>query len=774
MYSVIIPVWNQIEFTVQTVKSFLDYAPIDPWELIFIDNGSTDGTEGYLRGLAQDIDNVKIITNPTNLGFPKSINQGIKTAQYNYIALLNNDVILTPQWIERLRDCLDKSGDLMKLEKIGMVGPATNFAGGRQMVQGIEYDITHLPRFAEIFYRKNKGNWFEVGFLSGFCILARKEMFDEVGLFDEDFTPGGYEDNDFILRASAKGWKAVVAGDVFLHHYGSRTMDTAYPHLRRGLAHKEKFYRKYFEVPDHWENKLVAVYRVKDSEETLRKSLAKTATFADEIILLDDGSKDRTREIANSFSKVIYEYQDKPFNERRDRNHIIQKARMRQADWIISIDGDEVFEDKFDRAYVERLMNPVNPEVKCYGFTWMTFWHGKTHYRADGNWGTMEGFRLFKNEPDRTIVGGNKDGLHCFNIPLPPPENRRRTSVRIKHYGYDSLDKARQKYEFYERLDTDRIPELIGREDYSHIIDDSNLRLLPWIEDNGIALCMMVKNEEERIMDILDLTWPFVDEIILVDTGSIDRTLELAELYGANIFKFKMRDDFSEVRNFAKKKASQRWILHLDPDEVFDPKEFFHIRRMMEQKCHGYLFELINHQLNGQKTVSESVRLYRNIPELVYYGRVHETFDKCLPEIQGLRLLRAPFRIHHQGYLKNPADVDRKLKLYERLNKLQMRDDPNDPNPYYNLALHYLNEGDTVEGYRLLVKAIQKKPTFWLAQKELAYYHLWQARDYMDKITDILPPTHPFWKYASEMSEYLKAKAGKKIMVGSKAVKEFV
>jgi len=178
---------------------------------------------------------------------------------------------------------------------------------------------------------------------------------------------------------------------------------------------------------------------------------------------------------------------------------------------------------------------------------------------------------------------------------------------------------------------------------------------------------------------------------------------------------------------------------------------------------------LINHHTNGKKTVSESIRLYRNVAEMVYYGRVHETFDKCLPKIEGLKLLRSPFKIHHQGYLKTPEEVEKKIKFYNRLSEMQMRDDPSDPIPYYSLALHYLNKGNDDEGVRMLIKAIQKKPSMWLAKKELAYHHLFQARDLLNEICEQLPQYHPFWKLAAQMADYLAKNAGSKITVGIEA-----
>src|SRR5580658_3350660 len=100
--SVIIPCWNQLEFTRHCVKSLIRHtAP--RWELIVINNGSTDGTADYFAGV-QDVSPVPvtIITNATNRGFPAAINQGLQYARGEYLVLLNNDVVVTDGWLEQL------------------------------------------------------------------------------------------------------------------------------------------------------------------------------------------------------------------------------------------------------------------------------------------------------------------------------------------------------------------------------------------------------------------------------------------------------------------------------------------------------------------------------------------------------------------------------------------------------------------------------------------------------------------------------------------------
>jgi glycosyltransferase involved in cell wall biosynthesis len=100
--SIIIPVWNQLEFTQQCLASLKEHTRPE-WELIVIDNGSNDGTAAYLAGV-RDMASVPVtvVSNTTNLGFPAAVNQGLRLARGEYLVLMNNDVVVTDGWLDQL------------------------------------------------------------------------------------------------------------------------------------------------------------------------------------------------------------------------------------------------------------------------------------------------------------------------------------------------------------------------------------------------------------------------------------------------------------------------------------------------------------------------------------------------------------------------------------------------------------------------------------------------------------------------------------------------
>ncbi|MDI7246793.1 MAG: glycosyltransferase [Bacillota bacterium] len=223
--SIIILCYNQVDYTTACVESVLRHTP-EPVELVFVDNGSTDGTRSYLDSLLSrtgdatchppaSITDIKIVRNDRNLGFAGGVNQGIREAAGDFILLLNNDVIVTPGWLGGLHTCALRS------TRIGLVGPMSNYVVGPQQVLDPHYDLRKLDEYAMAFARKHAGRLMKVSRVIGFCMLVRREVIDRIGGFDVTFGTGNFEDDDFCLRAIIAGFDVVIAGDVFVHHFGS-------------------------------------------------------------------------------------------------------------------------------------------------------------------------------------------------------------------------------------------------------------------------------------------------------------------------------------------------------------------------------------------------------------------------------------------------------------------------------------------------------------------------------------------------------------------------
>ncbi|MFB0846167.1 glycosyltransferase [Paenibacillus oleatilyticus] len=210
--SIVIATYNKLEYTQLCIESIREYTSQHDYEIIVVDNGSTDETVSWLRSQSD----IKAIFNSENLGFPKACNQGIEVSNGDNILLLNNDTIVTNNWLTNLLSSLYSS------EEIGAVGSLTNNCSYGQSIQVPYNSIEEMHLFATQ-YNQNSNPilWEERLKLVGYCMLIKKNVLDEVGLLDERFTPGNFEDDDLSLRIRLAGYKLLLCKDTFIHHFGS-------------------------------------------------------------------------------------------------------------------------------------------------------------------------------------------------------------------------------------------------------------------------------------------------------------------------------------------------------------------------------------------------------------------------------------------------------------------------------------------------------------------------------------------------------------------------
>ena len=186
-----------------------------------------------------------------------------------------------------------------------------------------------------------------------------------------------------------------------------------------------------------------------------------------------------------------------------------------------------------------------------------------------------------------------------------------------------------------------------------------------------LSLCMIVKNERENLPRCLASAQPYVDEIVVVDTGSQDGTPELAIQFGAKVECFEWCDDFAAARNYSLSHASGDWILVLDADEELVVNSDFFLEQINGEP-EFLMFSLIRTEANDQECMTplHTIRLFRNIPEIKYVNRFHEQLiyqgevisDQLVGQLESLRIL-------HYGYLKEQVqqkNINRNIPILER------------------------------------------------------------------------------------------------------------
>jgi len=511
--SIIIVTHNQLDYTSQCLDS-LRRLTGEPYELILVDNASSDGTVEFLRSVPA----ARLIVNDENRGFPAAVNQGIAVASGSQILLLNNDTILTTGWLGRLL------GALRRDPSIGLVGPCSNCVSGPQQVEITYDDLAALDGFAWEWGKANDGVLVDTDRLIGFCLLIRREVIDRIGMLDERFGIGCFEDDDYCLRAIRAGYRAVIARAAFIHHFGSRTF------LGSGV----------------------------DFAGLLRA------------------------------------------NEQR-------------------------FRDKWQE----------------------------------------------------TVQGGS---------PAVPAKAQASGSRRVGPFVIDMA---------------------------------SNGCLLLRREQVRLSLCMIVRDSSQTLPACLESIRPWVDEMVIVDTGSMDDTPRIVEEYGGRLFHFRWCDDFSAARNESLRHARGEWLFWMDSDDTISDKCGRGLRVLVEGQPDpsilGYVMQVhcpggeedAEADPNADVTVVDHVKLIRNRPDLRFQGRIHE---QILPAIRaaGGEVAWSDFFVVHSGSDHSREGQERKRQRDLRILHLEQAERPEHPFTLFNLGMTYVDGEQFAEAEGYLQRSIAR------------------------------------------------------------------
>jgi len=510
--SIVLVTFNQVAYTqlcLDSLRLFTD----EPYEVIVVDNASTDGTVEYLRTLS----GLRLVMNNQNRGFPVAANQGIQVARGDQVLLLNNDTLATTGWLARQLRTLHS--DL----RIGLVGPCSNRVSGEQLVP-VRYgeDMAGLDGFAWDWSKAHDRQTQDTDRLVGFCLLIRRALIDRIGLLDERFGIGCFEDDDYCLRAIQAGFRVVIARDAFIHHFGGRTF-------------------------------------------------------------IGSGA---------DFAGIMRE------NEQRFR---------------------------------EKWTNPQ---------------------------------------------------------PSPEPVQPRETQAAVEDKPASALGYTIQPGE--------------GR---GLLLARSGVEL---------SLCMIVRDNARTIRPCLESIRPWVDEMVVVDTGSKDETPRIAEELGAQVFHFPWCDSFSIARNESLRHARGRWLFWMDSDDIIPPECGRRLRDLIRQavdpKVLGFVMQVHcpgpGNSNEAEITVVDHVKLFRNRPDLRFDGRIHEQILPAIREAGGAVDFTDVYVVH-SGYDHSPQGQKHKLERDLRLLHLEAAERPEHPFTLFNLGMTYTDVGQCAEALGYLNRCLK-------------------------------------------------------------------
>jgi GT2 family glycosyltransferase len=272
--SVIIPVFNKVEFTFQCLRSLLREVDFKETEVIVVDNASTDRTRellSHFRG------HVRVIENDENRGFVDACNQGAEAARGRQLVFLNNDTVVLPGWLEALVETIERD------ERAGAAGSLFLYPDGRIQEAGaivwsngeaFHYGWGKSPEDRRFTFAR------EVDYCSGASLLIRRELFEQLGGFDRRYAPAYYEDTDLCMGVRSLGYKVVYQPASRLYHFEGATAgtDPRAGYKRFQVINRDKFY-------DKWRDVLA---RSHHPEEPARAERAANRRWATQVAVFDD------------------------------------------------------------------------------------------------------------------------------------------------------------------------------------------------------------------------------------------------------------------------------------------------------------------------------------------------------------------------------------------------------------------------------------------------------------------------------------------------------
>jgi glycosyltransferase involved in cell wall biosynthesis/GT2 family glycosyltransferase len=216
--TIVIPVYNAHDEVKNCIESVLRHTPMHDTEVIIINDGSTDSRIEPLLSFFVGKPGLRILSNNGNIGYTKTVNRGIKESGERDVLLLNSDTIVTPTWLNAMR------ASAYSRPKMGTVTAMSDNAGAFSFPKQGESNpkpdyLTHDEYAMRVINETINCEFPEVPTGSGFCMYIRRDLLNEIGVFDEILFPKGYgEENDFCMRALNAGWENVVTSWAFVFH----------------------------------------------------------------------------------------------------------------------------------------------------------------------------------------------------------------------------------------------------------------------------------------------------------------------------------------------------------------------------------------------------------------------------------------------------------------------------------------------------------------------------------------------------------------------------
>lgn len=345
--SIIIPVFNAVAYTKDCIDRVYKLGSNHTYEVIVVDNASGDNTQAEMEKEILERSNFLYYRMRENLGFAGGVNFGIQSARGQYVVILNNDTLPTAGWLDDMVNAFEVDATL------GIVSPVTNYVGEGSQLEQTAKEIKPEEIDSYALSLKGRGICYEPGRLVFFCATIRRSVIDQIGLLDEGYIRGNFEDDDYCMRAILSGYKLGIARSAFVFHYGSITFKkNKIVHSDHMDLNRKRFFFKTgrlatsIRVPFEKTQtpQISVIVRTLNRKHLLRNALTSLAnqSFRDfEVVLVNDGGES-VQDLVDIYSRYF------PITY---VNHKVSKGRTpalnagvsnSNSKWVAFLDDDDI------------------------------------------------------------------------------------------------------------------------------------------------------------------------------------------------------------------------------------------------------------------------------------------------------------------------------------------------------------------------------------------------------------------------------------------------
>lgn len=744
-------------------------------EVIVVDGASRDGTRAWLERHASSSPRVRRILPTEDPGYAAACNLGIAAARGDVLVLMHDDVVVTAGWLASMLEALASS------PKPGFIGPMTNQTRGIQKVPAVGYRAPDdgLDAWAAAFRERYRHRRLRIERPVGFCVLCRRELTDAIGVLDERFPSGDFADEDLGLRARVLGHDNLVAGDVFVHHHGTRELaaHALYPSAaRRGdyrlfnekwnrMAPESLLATRYLTVTsERWARDLFARGTFGPASKTMAAAIERAPedqrlkhSFVEMLLRLEQFQPclDLLGNAADTTSRLLAGYAHAGLGDalraRAAADLVLERepanARAANLRGVIAFQtGDRDDASLWFSRAVAADPSYGEPLVNLGVQAWSEGKHAQALELLE------RGFVLDPSIPDHASTWYKAvSALELWGRAAPLLADAHAILPASKQLTFLLIDALLHQGENARALALAEQAMADFGADEGMV--SAALRLRRELGPHrgslepSISVCMIVKNEAHNLPRCLSTLKPIAGELVIVDTGSTDATRDIAEAFGAKVYEHPWTGDFSEARNVSLDKAEGDWILVMDADEVVaraDHDVIVAMTRTAEARNVAWaivtrnytpIYNLIEWTGNDGSYANEEagtgwcpstkLRLFPNDRRIRFQNRVHELVEPAVARL-GLKVRLAPIPIHHYGKLETDRGAT-KTEGYYDLCKKKVAETPDLYRVWHELAVEAEALGKHDESLAAWQRAIAIESNA-IAWVNVANIHLDQRR----------------------------------------------